>query len=138
MLETLAALPAAERLPAVTFHSPHFPAGPRETLQRVAERGAWDDEDLAVLDEELVDRHWGKRKKDIAATLELWAEPERTGEVYLSALRAYYDTFFAEEEARIRPILQKAADHALDLAGRLSLADLRVWCPADGRFPRPG
>lgn len=124
VLEALAAIPAAKRLPAVTFHSPHFPAGPRETLQRVAERGAWDEEDLALLDEELVDREWGKHKKDMVATLELWTEPEPTGERYLAALRAYYEVFFAEEEKRIRPILQAAADRALEMAGRLSLADL--------------
>lgn len=124
VLEALAAMPAAERLPAVTFHSPHFPAAPRETLRRVAERGRWSDEDLAVLDEELADRQWGKKKKDIEATLELWTDPERSGELYLAALRAYYDAFFAEEEGRIRPILQEAAGRAMEMAGRLSLADL--------------
>ncbi len=124
VLETLAAIPAAQRLPAVTFHSPRFPDGPRETLQRVAERGAWNDEDLSMLNDELVDRQWGKRKKDMEATLELWTEPERSGELYLSALRAYYDAFFAEEEVRIRPVLKEAADKALEMAGRLSLADL--------------
>lgn len=124
VLKALAAMPAADRLPAVTFHSPHFPAGPRRALQRVAERGGWDDEDLAVLDKELAERQWGRQKKDVKATLDLWAEPERSGENYLAALRAYYDAFFAEEEQRIRPILEEAADRALEMAGRLSLADL--------------
>ena len=124
VLKALAAIPAAERLPAVTLHSPHFPPDARHSLRRVAARGIWDDEDLAVLNKELGDRQKGKGKKDMATALELWTEPERSGELYLAALRAYYDAFFAEEEKRIRPILQAAADHALDMAGRLSLADL--------------
>ena len=124
VLQALATIPAAERLPAVTLHSPHFPDGSRETLQRVAARGTWDDEDLAVLNRELGGRQKGKGKKEMATTLELWTEPERSGELYLAALRAYYDAFFAEEERRIQPILQAAADQALEMAGRLSLADL--------------
>jgi len=124
VLAELAAIPAAERLPAVTFHSPLFPAGPRETLQRVAGSGTWNDEDLAVLDEELVDRQWGKQKKDMKATLELWTEPGRSGELFLAALRAYHNVFFAEEEGRIRPILQEAAERALERADRLPLAEL--------------
>lgn len=123
VLETLAAIPPAERLAAMTFHSPHFPDRPRATLQRVAERGTWNDEDRAVLDEELVDRQWDKGK-GVENILKLWAEPERSGERYLTALRAYHEAFFAEEEKRILPILQEAADGALKLAGRLSLADL--------------
>lgn len=123
ILETLAAIPPAERLAAMTFHSPHFPDRPRETLRRVAKRGTWNDEDQAVLNEELVDRQWDKGK-DVENILKLWAEPERSGDRYLTALRAYQEAFFAEEEQRILPILQKAGDRALELAGRLPLADL--------------
>jgi DNA-binding transcriptional ArsR family regulator len=56
--------------------------------------------------------------------LALWAKAEEFGERYLEALRAFWDVFFAEEEERIAPALQRAVDRSQELAELLTLPQL--------------
>jgi hypothetical protein len=46
------------------------------------------------------------------------------GEKFLTALRAYYEVFFAEEENRIRPALEEGLERARNLADGMSFSDL--------------
>jgi len=117
-LEALRALSPVDRLFAL------MPAAPEAVVQflaRVAERRSWDEGDLRALVALMQEGDWEKHppaavRKDALDILALWAKPERSGDGILSALECYYEAFFAEEEARIRPMLEAALRRAQALA----------------------
>lgn len=96
-----------------------------ELLQNVAAREAWDEGDRALL-RTLSERveSASPKKEELAKVLDCCSRTRTFGEGYLSALRAYYEVFFAEEEMRIRPALEEASARARDLAERLDLSAL--------------
>ena len=53
--------------------------------------------------------------------LQTWSDRETFGVNYLKALEAFIDSFFAEEEQRILPVLKHGLSHAQMRAGSLSL-----------------
>jgi DNA-binding transcriptional ArsR family regulator len=124
-LWALGRIPPADRLPTLAM-SPKMPPGMREMLQGVAARRAWDEGDVEVLR-----AHPGVMGKKHAPTSETltrfltgWSRAEEFGERYLVALRTYHEVFFAEEERRLRPVLEAALAQAQELAERLALPDL--------------
>jgi DNA-binding transcriptional ArsR family regulator len=44
--------------------------------------------------------------------------------MYLSSIQFYHQSFFAEEEKRLAPVLQSALEHGQQLASKLSVPDL--------------
>lgn len=141
VLWSLGQISPVERLPALTL-SPEIPSDVMEVLRGVAARGAWDDKDQEVL------RIYYQRKykekgekfsssKELTNTLDWWTRIEEFGERYLKALRAYQEVFFAEEEKRIRPALQKVLEHARELAERMELPDLLEELSQGLRFDEP-
>jgi DNA-binding transcriptional ArsR family regulator len=129
VLWALEQLPAAERLPALAIAPESPPAEAVSILVDVASRGTWDEAHREAL-RAVVGRsslHSEAQKpsaRELPRILDLWAHAEDFGERYLEALRAYQESFFAEEERRIRPALQEALSRAQELAGRLELLDL--------------
>jgi DNA-binding transcriptional ArsR family regulator len=124
VLWTLGQVPPAERLPLLAL-APGLPPAIAETLQAVAERGSWNEADRDAL-QAAYQQEEGKRwsPEDLAAVLGWWARAEEFGERYLPALQAYQEAFFAEEEKRIRPALERALARARKLAQELELPDL--------------
>jgi DNA-binding transcriptional ArsR family regulator len=125
VLYALGQIPPARRLPTLAQHED---TGEElmMVLQRVLERGAWDEDDLQQLQQH---HHAEKRPMDeeaLVKTLNWWAHPEEFGERYLAALQAYVTVFFAEEEQRIQPFLQESLSHAQDLATRLTFSELFI------------
>lgn len=51
----------------------------------------------------------------------IWSDPKAFSDMYLAALTAYKDNFFAEEEQRILPALKQALSYAQMRAGSLSV-----------------
>jgi DNA-binding transcriptional ArsR family regulator len=51
----------------------------------------------------------------------IWSDPKTFSDMYLAALTAYRDSFFAEEEQRILPALKQALSYAQMRSGSLSL-----------------
>ena len=94
-----------------------------QVLSRVYARRAWDEQDLERLQLVLKSKK-GHSKKDIQTVLDWWSRPDEFGELYLQALQSYYQEFFAEEEQRIKPALQKANDMAQELAEEKKLPEL--------------
>jgi DNA-binding transcriptional ArsR family regulator/DNA-binding transcriptional MerR regulator len=94
-----------------------------QVLSRVYERRAWDEQDLERLQVVLKSKK-GHSKKDIQTVLDWWSRPDEFGELYLQALQSYYQEFFAEEEQRIKPALQKANEMAQELAEEKKLPEL--------------
>jgi len=127
VLWTLRQLAPAHRL-ASLYLTPNFSL-PDVTaiLKRVAAREAWDEQDHKALMAALR-RHADvlprRSAQELATILDSWSRPEEFGERYLEALRAYQEVFFAQEEERIRPALQRALSHAQERSGRLPLPDL--------------
>ncbi len=124
VLRAFEALAPSRRLEALctpTSRHDEMPA----ILGAVATRGDWGPDDVEAL-RALYERYEQKppRKKRLTRFLDLWAGAEATSERLLAAFRAYYEEFFAEEEDRIRPVLEDAAAQAVDLAGRVDLPEL--------------
>jgi DNA-binding transcriptional ArsR family regulator len=119
--------PPAERLVALT--SVYEMGDLANVFKRVGERRSWDKSDVEAIKEHF-NQH-GKKEpyvaqylKSLPTYLDWWTRPEEFGELYLSALQAYYQVFFAEEEKRIAPSLETALQRAKELSERLSLPEL--------------
>ena len=97
-----------------------------ETMSGVVERRTWDKQDLELFRSVLEGHKKAHLAKDLPTYWDWWTRPEELGELYLSALEAYYKSFFAEEEKRIAPVLKDELERAQELAQRLNLSDLLV------------
>jgi len=108
-LETLAAVPPAERL-LTLFTAPDTPNEAAEIWRAVAERGSWSADDLDSLREIYASLPVKMGSKPpLEKRLNLFARSAEVGEGYLRALNTYRQVFFAEEEKRIAPALENAA-----------------------------
>jgi DNA-binding transcriptional ArsR family regulator len=96
-----------------------------ETILRVSENRAWDKMDLDVLTKMKYESN-RPGEEQIIRLLDWFTRPEECGEMLLSAIQAYYQVFFMEEEKRLLPILKASQDHAQELARRLNPHDLLV------------
>lgn len=132
VLEGLAALPPAARIPALQAGELAEVPPLLELLQGVAARGSWDEGDFATLLELLVAHHgkepgaMAEQRKFITTELNVWANLEQSGELLLSALMAYQTDFYAEEEQRIGRVLETAAQEAQAAAAALPAIDKRT------------
>jgi DNA-binding transcriptional ArsR family regulator len=95
-----------------------------QILGRVYERRSWDEQDLDNFQKVLKKSKKGYSKKDLHTILDWWSRPDEFGEKYLQALKSYYQEFFAEEERRIEPILNRANEQAQELAEQKNLPEL--------------
>ena len=123
VLQALEQIPPAERLPTLALMPEDVPSDWTKILQGVAARGAWDEKDVEALQALKCEKAAPKREQ-LVNILKWWSQPQEFGERYLEALRVYQEVFFAEEEARILPALEKAMAKAQELAERLTLVDL--------------
>ena len=125
VLKAMSALAPEERLPALG-KDPELPVEVVAVLDEVATNEAWDDaqvEELITLFKEKEDGE-DLQQETIELTLEWWSRPAEFGDRLLTALRAYQEVFFAEEENRIRPALQLALEQAQERASRIAVLDL--------------
>lgn len=122
-LYALAQLPAAERLPSLLITA-DTSIEAINVLQRVALRQTWSSAEQEVLRAALNQRGIQTRPGTLNNVCQAWSDLSAAGEKYLQALTTYYQVFFEEEEARIRPSLQSAREEAEDLAHELALEEL--------------
>jgi DNA-binding transcriptional ArsR family regulator len=95
-----------------------------ETLLRIAAEGAWTPEDAEFFVKIFKHKNEGVKREAIERALDWWSRPKEMGEIMFSALQAYYQAFFEEEEKRITPYLRAGLEHAQELASRLPLNEL--------------
>lgn len=100
---------------------PTAPEGVVSLWRDVARRGAWTEDNLNALLEEMVGGDWKKRptavaRKGAVEILDLWVDPVATADAVLSALECYQEVFFSEEEERIRPALEAGLARAKKIA----------------------
>lgn len=120
----LSQLPSAERLPALARQC-DMSSDYHQILLDVHARQAWDDSDLEFL-KNYYKEHKKKKiaQKEATKVLDWWSRAEEFGELYLKALRSYFQEFFAEEERRIRPDLQRSIEQSQEMAEKLELTEL--------------
>jgi len=133
VLWTLTKLSPAERLPALVF-SPEMPTDIAEVFGSIAARRTWGDDDLERVRSFYQQRGKPVRGKTLADCLDQWARPDEFGEQYVQALQVYQAVFFAEEERRIRPVLQTSLQQAQTLAAQRPLAELLETLSQGVRF----
>ena len=122
-LWTLGQISPKERLPALTI-TPETSTQMEEVLREVAERGSWNKKDQEELRDCYQEKGPGPKPKVLAMILDWWSHPKEFGGKYLAALQSYYQVFFAEEEARILPVLQESLEQGKALAEKLNMPDL--------------
>ncbi len=132
VLRALAAIPPLMRLPILTLR-PDTDPEVAVILMDIAERGGWDSRDLTQFRTVYRRPHCpdAASVQDAAAILSVWADAAAFGERYLTALTAYHEAFFAEEERRIRPALDAALERAQALARELDFPALIDALTAD-------
>lgn len=129
-LWALEQLPPTERLLTLFLVPGKSPKGAREILREVAARGSWVEDDREALQAAYQDLYScmeegeAPSSRKLAEILKWWTQAEELGERYLEALHAYLEVFFAEEERRIRPVLQTALSQARERAEQLPLLEL--------------
>ena len=97
----------------------------QEIIREVITSGEWSEEDI----KELRDIHkaeYGESKsaKKMKPMFEAWAEAVEASDELLRALQTYYDVFFADEEQRIKPALEKGLAQAQKRSKALALPQL--------------
>lgn len=120
VLSALADLPAAARLETLFSIDEVDKVG---VFQFIGSRGRWDKADLDQAAQLFALKPAQARRK-LAPFLESWARPAESGDLLLAALRAYFAAFYAEEEKRIHPWLERAVERAQALAEELPLPAL--------------
>jgi len=95
-----------------------------ETMRRIATDGTWKPEDVEFFQKTFGKKHGGVKKEAIERCLDWWSRPEELGEGYLSAVQAYYQAFFEEEEKRVKPVLKAGLERAQNLAPTMSFEEL--------------
>jgi DNA-binding transcriptional ArsR family regulator len=104
-------------------------------LLEIAERRGWDKSDVATLLPLISSSgHQQVEEQDLIKFLNWWVRPDDFGEILLSALQAYYQAFFEQEEKRVGPVLELGLEHAKRLAGQLSIPDLIAELSQGVRF----
>ena len=123
VLQSLSAMPPAERLPSLVYNA-EIPPEARLVLSEVAERGSWTNREQEFLGANILPQ--GRKLAPVVLNnlLELWSTSEESGKRLLEALEEYQRAYFAEEEMRIKPALQRSMDEAQELASRMSTAAL--------------
>ena len=125
VLRALADLAPEDRLPEFG-KDPEIPVEVAAVLSEVEANEAWDDEQVGDILDACKDKPENEcpSRESVELMLEWWARRGEFGERLLSALRAYHEVFFAEEENRIRPALQRALEQAQLRATQVSVLDL--------------
>jgi DNA-binding transcriptional ArsR family regulator len=122
-LWTLRQTPPAERISAMLCSYDCYEPLPNTFIQ-ISERGKWEQAELELLLSTYDKEGFQYTREQVARYLDWWARPDEFGEGFLSALQAYYQAFFEEEEKRLLPVLQTGLEHAQQLATQLNLPDL--------------
>jgi DNA-binding transcriptional ArsR family regulator len=122
-LWTLRQTPPTERISAMLCSYDCYEPLPN-TLKQISERRTWEKAELDLLLSTYGEEGFQYTREQVAHYLDWWARPDEFGEGLLSALQAYYQAFFEEEEKRLLPVLEAGLLNAQQLAAELSLTDL--------------
>ncbi len=126
VLETLRHTPPEQRLLQMSYPKPDDEADQR--LLEVMDRGSWTAADEEFLHQQYSKHNthkiWRYKRQNLPILLNAWQNPAEFGDKYLTALEAYYEVFFAEDEERLQPALEQALAEAQELAKGLPVLAL--------------
>ena len=122
-LRSIDLLSPLDRLVELTL-TPDIKPNVRDCLLKIAKRGSVLEGELILLRNNYHLRDAPLPPKGLLNLVEIWSNFQITGELYYSALQDYYQSFFAEEEIRIRPALQAGLERGQELASQFSLDSL--------------
>jgi DNA-binding transcriptional ArsR family regulator len=98
-----------------------------ETLLRIADSRTWNAEDADFFMKAFGKKSSSSLKREsLERALDWWSRPDELGDGFLSALQAYYQAFFEEEEKRITPVLKAGLERAKNLSTTMSVEELFV------------
>jgi DNA-binding transcriptional ArsR family regulator len=124
-LWALRQIPAATRLYNLVFCCEEMRSSKlAEIFRGVTERQSWNSGDVGEVDEILRTWHHKSKIDKIPAMLDIWANASDFGERFLTALQAFYQVFFAEEEKQLLPKLDAGLARAQKLSENFSLLEL--------------
>lgn len=129
VLNALAALPPEDRYPAIAFSNRDEHPVLDLVREIAAKDGQWTPDHVRRL-QDITQRETGNRARSrevnhyLENIMPLFADPLQTGETLLAGLQAYREVFYAEEEQRILPALQRRVAEASARAAELTLAEL--------------
>ena len=133
VLYALQQMPAPIR--SITLLGPHTEDRPEiERLLELADRRRWTKDDLSFLVPLMCKDPVDQSELALVKYLNWWTRPEDFGSMLYSALQAYYEAFFEQEEQRVGPVLEAGLEHAKELARRLSPRDLLTELSKGVRF----
>ena len=116
LLAKLKSIPPSEILERLTIF-PDIPEDIKELFLATTPARKWNHEEIQLLTQRLGIED-AKLVKQISKTLyDTWSNRTEFGEKLVKGLQAYVDTFFAEEEQRILPVLQQELSYAHMRAG---------------------
>jgi DNA-binding transcriptional ArsR family regulator len=93
----------------------------KETLAHIAARARVTTDEKKFLAATLMRRDQHFKSAELDDLIRVWVNLDESAGQIVAALQEYYDAFFADEETRIRPVLQAGLDQARELAGRVTL-----------------
>ncbi len=116
LLAKMRSIPAGELLEKITV-LPNTLEDVREFFLATTPTKKWTNEDTQFLMQRLGIEDSKETKKLFKTFYDIWSNREEFGEKLVRGLQAYVDTFFAEEELRILPVLQQELSYARMRAG---------------------
>lgn len=133
LMAKLRSIPADKILETLTIQ-PGMPEDIKDLFLSTTPNKKWTREDTHLF----VQRYGmedNKQTKQLLTTLyEIWSNRKAFGEKLVMGLRAYIDTFFAEEELRILPVLQHELSYARMRAGSRPLPAMLEELTAGVRY----
>ncbi len=133
LMAKLRSIPAGEILETLA-NVPGMPEQMKELFLSTAPGKKWSREDIQLFIQRF-GMEDNKQTRQIFSTMnEAWANRKEFGEKLLLGLQAYIDTFFAEEEQRILPVLQQELSYARMRAGSRPLPAMLEELTAGVRY----
>jgi len=112
----------ASRMLTVHVEKSDFPHA--DIIRNIVENKSYTDAEFETLRDKYAGGKHQHTKEDLKRYLDWWTRPVEFGEMYLSSIQVYHQSFFAEEEKRLAPVLQAALQRGQELASRLSVPEL--------------
>lgn len=133
LMTKLRSIPAGEILETLSVQ-PDMPSEMRALFLSTKAGQKWTQEDTQIFFQRF-GMEENKQTRQIISTLnEVWANRREFGEKLLLGLQAYIDTFFAEEEQRILPVLEQELSYARMRAGSRPLPAMLEELTAGVRY----
>lgn len=133
VLDYLGQLYPSKRVEAIDIHRRVSPAY-LDILHDTTKSRPWTEAEKEILLENTASVEKRKNPRYLESLYFIWSDIKSFGEMYLTALTAYVDNFFAEEEMRILPALKQVLSYAQMRAGSLSLPLLLEELTSGVRF----